>query len=68
MNITPETPPYLQRVMTEKQDLDTKIAALTRFIQGDLWTIIDAHEQSRLLRQHAAMSEYSRILGERIKA
>ena len=60
--------PHQERVVTEKQELDSKREKLTAFIGGKTFRTLDATEQSRLNRQLEAMTLYSNILGERIAA
>lgn len=60
---------HQQRVVDEKSDLDVKIEALSKFINGS--TIFDGlpeDEQGRLRNQLDAMTLYSNILGKRIAA
>jgi hypothetical protein len=61
--------PYQQRVVTEKEELDTKISSLMTFAKSQAFdqTVPEA-EQRRMLRQLVVMQDYSRILGERIDA
>lgn len=62
-------PPYQQRVIAEKADLDIKISALAAFIENiKLFQNLDREEQACMHRQIAAMLEYSKVLGERITA
>lgn len=58
--------PHQQRVVAEKNDLDSKREKLTAFIGGDIYRKLGDVEQSRLNRQLEAMTLYSNILGERI--
>ena len=58
--------PHQQRVVTEKEELDAKIAALDGFIGGDIFAGLDNGEQDRLVRQYKHMAQYSAVLGERI--
>jgi len=60
--------PYQERVAQEKKELDEKLAKLDAFGRTDLFASLPADERGRLNRQHSAMEEYSRILGERIAA
>lgn len=60
---------YKQRVINEKEDLDTKLNSLTSFTRfNELFHELNPAEQMRLRRQVLAMAEYSNILGERIEA
>ncbi len=60
--------PYQQRVVDEKNDLDSKRDRLRAFFGTDLYRELDPTEQSRLNRQLEAMTLYSNILAERIAA
>ena len=58
-----------QRVVTEKEELDTKANALSDFIgNNQLFLNVDADEQERMKEQCEIMWEYSEILGKRIQA
>lgn len=66
-------PPLLQphqaRVVAEKEELDTKLNALSHFIAGGLtFSSLDVDEQTRLRLQKDYMEQYSEVLGERIAA
>lgn len=60
--------PHQERVVTEKAELDGNIERLDAFLRSDKSNVISEDERDRMARQHTAMSEYSRILGERIEA
>ncbi len=60
--------PHQQRVIDEKEQLDTKIAALGVFLDGTIFPTLDVGERIRLTRQFDIMQEYSKVLGERIAA
>jgi len=60
---------YQERVVEEKKELDEKLDRLTKFIfTGDVYGTLPEDEQGRLNRQHAFMTGYSTVLGERIAA
>jgi len=60
-------PAHQQRVLDEKQDLDTRIAKLGEFIKSNpLFTTVDPEEQARLRRQLDVMHELAAILADRI--
>ncbi|WP_240154239.1 PGDYG domain-containing protein [Comamonas sp. Tr-654] len=62
-------PPYRQRVLDEKQELDIRITRLDEFIlRNALFRELDPEEQARMRRQLDVMRELSVILGERISA
>jgi hypothetical protein len=59
--------PHQQRVVDEKNELDTKANALSQFIGlSPIFEKLDAAEQERLKLQNDVMWQYSEILGERI--
>ena len=62
--------PHQQRVVTEKAELDEKLAKLSAFISSDGFSTIvtDEDERGRLVCQEEIMKDYSAILGERIAA
>ena len=65
--------PHQQRVVDEKTELDTKIAALSAFIatfnEGfSKFAALPEPERLLLYSQHRAMVAYSSILNERIAA
>ena len=57
---------YQQRIITEKAELDEKLAKLDAFGRTDRFASLSDDEQGRLNRQHSLMEEYSAVLGERI--
>lgn len=59
---------FQQRVVAEKDELDTKIAALKKFFDSDTFKTVPIEEQKRLQAQAKAMDEYSNILHQRIAA
>lgn len=59
--------PHQQRVVDEKSDLDTKILALKKFIDGELFGSIRPPEQHMLREQLTHMKNYSYVLEKRIK-
>ncbi len=57
---------YQQRVVDEKNELDTKIVALTAFVfSGKILTVGD-QEVNILHAQLSVMASYSRLLADRI--
>jgi hypothetical protein len=60
--------PHQERVVTEKRELDEKLAKLSGFFGTPTFDSLGLAEKERLRRQHAAMHVYSAILGERIAA
>lgn len=60
-------PEHQKRVLFEKQELDDRRRKLWDFLGGNVFKTLPVDEQDRLTRQSEAMSEYSKILAERIK-
>lgn len=60
--------PHQQRVITERDELQTKLDALTRFIDSTLFETLPKAEQGRLQRQKLIMIDYLAVLNERIEA
>lgn len=59
--------PHEQRVIDEKEELDTRAKDLCSFINfNDLFPALPVAEQERLLKQRDLMIGYSHILSERI--
>jgi hypothetical protein len=61
-------PPYQQRVIDEKKELDERGDKLEQFILSDLFKSLPGAERVRLEKQLGIMGEYSEVLGERIAA
>jgi hypothetical protein len=61
-------PPHQQRVVDERDELDSKAAKLNSFFETPIFDGLDAAEQGRLRTQLVAMETYSDILRERIAA
>lgn len=60
-------PPFLQRILSERDDLDAKIGALHRFILSEEFKKIAVNQQKLLTRQAAIMLDYTTVLTERLK-
>ncbi len=60
--------PHQERVVTEKTELDEKIAKLNIFFDGSVYCTLPQEERDRLWRQARYMREYSKVLAERITA
>jgi hypothetical protein len=58
--------PWQERVVEEKKALDEKLEKLDAFILSKAFDSVDHFEKRRLHQQQFVMSEYSRILDERI--
>lgn len=61
-------PPHQFRMLKEKVELDQKVAALVRFINGPKFPEVDPAEQDRLKAQANAMQSYADILEARLAA
>lgn len=61
-------PPHQFRMLKEKVELDQKVAALVRFINGPKFPEVDPAEQDRLKAQANAMQSYVDILEARLAA
>lgn len=59
-------PPYQQRVVDEKRELDTKIDALYLFLGTNMYSSLPSKERVLLNNQFNHMVSYSGILAERI--
>ncbi len=57
---------WQERVIKEKADLDAKLNRLSAFGLSESFDELSAEDQGLLGLQHAAMEEYSRVLGRRI--
>ena len=60
--------PHQQRVVDEQAELDGRIKKLGAFFGSLTFADLDEEERSRLRQQFHAMTSYSAILGERIRA
>ena len=61
-----ELQPHQARVIVEKTELDEKLSKLGPFLESDIFAKLNIVERGQLHRQYKAMSDYSKILGERI--
>lgn len=60
--------PHQERVVSEKEELDIKIKALTHFIEyNPKYLLLPSAEKKRQKRQLVFMELYSEVLCERIK-
>lgn len=59
---------FQERVVKEKDDVDTRLAALVNFFGTPTYGALRRFEQVALSRQLVAMTEYSSVLEERISA
>lgn len=59
---------WQERMMTEREELHTKLVALGQFIGASAFAQLPQQEQDRLWRQRRAMTEYATVLQERIEA
>lgn len=58
--------PHQERVIEEKQVLDTKLAKLSKFLDSELSEGLPVEEWCSMKEQEFFMRGYSRVLGERI--
>lgn len=58
--------PHQQRVVTERNDLQVKFAALGTFLSSAQADSIDAQERARLAIQYSIMNAYLQVLELRI--
>jgi len=58
--------PHQQRVITEQDELDIKLIALSKFFDTELFFSLQDVEQSLLRKQYGYMQRYSSVLSERI--
>lgn len=63
-----DLPPYQQRVIAEKAELDERIEKLDAFLVTTTFHGLPASERNRLMFQGSAMRIYSRVLADRIAA
>lgn len=63
----PKYSPHQFRVIAEKEELDKKAQALSKFIgESPIFETLDSEEQERMKEQNDIMWKYSEILGKRI--
>ncbi len=60
--------PHQERVVTERDELWTKLDKLTLFIGGEVYGALPKDEQERLAEQLAHMTGYFNTLNARIAA
>ena len=58
--------PHQQRVITERDELQARLTALTSFIDSELFDTLPKAEQGRLQRQKLIMIDYVAVLNERV--
>lgn len=59
-------PEFQQRVIQEKEELDSKISKLESFIKGDTFKTLNVTDSTLLELQYLSMIQYSQILTKRI--
>ena len=57
---------FIERLHTEKQELDEKLTKLEDFLSTDTFTGLANVDKILLEKQFTVMSEYSRILNSRL--
>lgn len=60
--------PHQQRVVDETTELNEKLTKLRSFFNNPIFRDLDQLEKERLSRQETVMTEYAKILSERIDA
>jgi hypothetical protein len=60
--------PHQLRVVSEKRELDQRLASLNTFFGSGVFAGLPVAEQVRLHKQAYHMAAYSSVLGERIGA
>ena len=60
--------PHQERVVSEREELQTKAKRLAEFLRGSVFPTLPLAEQDRLVQQLEHMNAYRRILDERIAA
>ena len=62
--------PYQLRVLNERAELKEKVDLLSHFITSDTsqFSKLPFEEQERMSRQHTHMTDYLKVLDERIAA
>jgi len=63
-----EYQPYQQRVVEEKDQLDTRLKNLRYFIASSAFISVAPAERKRMLKQATLMQKLSNVLQERIEA
>lgn len=63
-----EMPDYLKRVVEERDQLHERLVKLRAFLNSTAFTQIDEAEQRRLNLQATYMTDYERVLNERLGA
>jgi len=58
---------YQERVIVEREELNSKLSGLDAFIQMDSYDELDTNNQQLLSDQQEVMAKYSTILGKRIE-
>lgn len=59
---------HQERVLEEKNELDIKREKLRDFFGTDKFKSLDVRERDRMTRQYNHMTDYSKVLQERITA
>lgn len=57
---------FVERMVTEKKELDERLGKLEAFLVTDTYNNLSQREKKLLKDQAETMANYSRILGERI--
>ena len=66
--VSPKTPPYIARMLEEKEQLMGRIVKLQEFIFGNsIYAYLSQEKKDLLLEQFEHMDEYLTVLMQRIK-
>lgn len=60
--------PHQERVVAERDQLNTRLTSLRAFIASDTFRQVERDERQRLMRQEAIMTEFAQVLTDRINA
>lgn len=58
---------FIERLETEKSELDDKISKLNNFLNSDNFKTVSEYQQLKLTEQVTYMTLYSRVLNERLQ-
>ena len=58
---------FIERLETEKSELDDKISKLNNFLNSDNFKTVSEYQQLKLTEQVTYMMLYSRVLNERLQ-
>lgn len=68
LQINPRLQPHQQRVVEERDELETRRTKLAAFINGAVFATVSPDERGRLEKQFHFMTQLSAVLADRINA